>query len=120
MVKQLAPNPSKHPTVVLNPSKHPAYHDLNHQGRSGSVRLRFGGWNGSSSFRVFGSSGSSKEGVFVCFSTVQQRGRFWFRFSVPAKRFPAVSGSAFGSRWENGSDGSGFPVPVRFLGHPES
>ena len=86
------------------------------QGGPGSVRLRFG--DGTvRAVPVFGSGCSSKEGVLVCFSTVSQKGRFQFRF-----RF-----------LENGFGGSGsgvqflrkqfrrfrFPVPVRFLGHPE-
>ena len=51
---------------------------------------------------VFGSGGSSKEGVFVCFSTVSQRGRVRFRFWF----LENGSGSVFGS-CKNGSDGSG-------------
>ena len=61
---------------------------------------------------VFGSGGSFKDGVLVCFSTVSQRGRFRFRLgswktvptvpvprSVPAKTVPTVpvSGFRFGS-----------------------
>ena len=53
---------------------------------------------------VFGSGGSSTEGVFVCFSTVSQRGRFRFRF---LENGSGGSGSTFGS-CKNGSDGSGF------------
>ena len=65
--------------------------------RFGSVRLRFG--DGTvRAVPLFGSGGSSKEGGFVCFSTVSQRGRFRFRFletvpvprSVPAKTVPTV------------------------------
>ena len=44
--------------------------------------------------------------VFVCFSTVSQRGRFRFRFRF-LENGSGGSGSAFGS-CENGSDGSGF------------
>ena len=47
--------------------------------RFGSVRLQFGDKT-VRAVPVFGSGGSSKEGVFVCFSTVSQRGRFRFRF----------------------------------------
>ena len=47
--------------------------------RFGSVRLRFG--DGTvRAVPVFGSGGSSKEGVLVFFSTASQRGRFRFRF----------------------------------------
>ena len=60
-----------------------------------------------------------RRGVFVCFNTVSQRGRFRFRFRF-LENGSGGSGSAFGS-CESGSDGSGFrfrfPVPVRFLGH---
>ena len=71
--------------------------------RFGSVRLRFG--DGTvRAVPVFGSGGSSKEGVFVCLSTVFLReGRFRFRFRFLANS-SGGSGSAFGS-WENGSDG---------------
>ena len=80
--------------------------------RFGSVRLRFG--HGMvRAVPVFGSAGSSKEGVFLCFSTVSQRGRFRFRFRF-LENGSGSSGSLFGS-CGNGSDGSGF----RFLGHPE-
>ena len=73
--------------------------------RFGLVRLRFG--DGTvRAVPVFGSGGSSKEGVFVCFSTVSQRGRFRFRFRF-LENGSGGSGSAFGS-CENGSDGSGF------------
>ena len=76
--------------------------------RFGSVRLRFG--DGTvRAVPVFGSGGSSKKGVFACFSTVSQRGRFRFRFRF-LENGSGSSGSAFGS-CENGSD--------RFLGHPE-
>ena len=73
--------------------------------RFGSVRLRFGDRT-VRAVPVFGSSGSSNEGVFVCFSTVSQRGRFRFRFRF-LENGSGGSGSAFGS-CENGSDGSGF------------
>ena len=73
--------------------------------RFGSVRLRFG--DGTvRAVPVFGSGGSSKEGVFLFFSTISQRGRFRFRFRF-LENGSGGSGSAFGS-WENGSDGSGF------------
>ena len=81
--------------------------------RFGSVTVW--GWNGSSGFPVFGSGGSSKEGVFVCFSTVSQRGRFRFRFRF-LKNGSGGSGSAFSS-CENRFRRFRFPVPVRFLGH---
>ena len=75
----------------------------------GSVRLRFG--DGTvRAVPVFGSRGSSKEGVFLCFSTISHRGRFRFRFrfletvpavpvprSVPAKTVPTVPVSGSGS-----------------------
>ena len=75
--------------------------------RFGSVRLRFG----DGTVRVvpvFGSGGSSKEGVLdnVFFSTASQRGRFRFRFRF-LENGSGGSGSAFGS-CENGSGGSGF------------
>ena len=67
--------------------------------RFGSVRLRFGDRT-VRAVPVFGSGSSSKEGVFVCFSTVSQRGRF----PVPVRFLEngsGGSGSAFGS-CENG------------------
>ena len=75
--------------------------------RFGSVRLRFGD-GAVRAVPVFGSSGSSREGVFVCFSTVSHRGRFRFRFLktvpavpvprlVPAKTVPTVPVSGSGS-----------------------
>ena len=79
--------------------------------RFGSVRLRFE--DGTvRAVPVFGSGGSSGEGVFVCFSTVSQRGRFRFRFletvravpvarSVPGKTVPTVPVSGSGSVPEN-------------------
>ena len=77
--------------------------------RFGSVRLRFG--DGTvRAVPVFGSGGSSGEGVFVCFSTVSQRTvpvpvsvpgkRFWrFRFRVrfPGPPVPTVPVSGSGS-----------------------
>ena len=74
--------------------------------RFGSVRLRFGDRT-VRAVPVFGSGGSSKEGVFVCFSTVSQRGLFRFRFFRFLENGSGGSGSAFGS-CKNGSDGSGF------------
>ena len=67
---------------------------LNLQGGPGSVRFGY----------MF--SGSCKEGVFLSFSTISQRGRFQFRFRF-LENGSGGSGSAFGS-CENGSDGSGF------------
>ena len=49
-------------------------------------------------------SARNLEVVFVCLSTVWQRGRFRFRF---LENGSGGSGSTFGS-WENGSDCSGF------------
>ena len=72
--------------------------------RFGSVRLRFGDRT-VRAVPVFGSRASSKEGVFVCFSTVSQRGRFRFQFRF-LENGSGGSGSAFGS-CENGSEGSG-------------
>ena len=81
--------------------------------RFGSVRLRFG--DGTvRAVPVFGSGGSSKEVVFVCFSTVSQRGRFpgsW-------KTVPAVPVPRSVPAW-NRFRRFRFPVLVRFLGHPE-
>ena len=63
--------------------------------RFGSVRLRFG--DGTvRAVPVFGSGGSSEEGVFVCFSTVSQRGRFRFRFRF-LENGSGGSSSSFGS-----------------------
>ena len=77
------------------------------QGGPGSVWLRFGDGTVRAD-PVFGSGGSSKEGGFLCFSTISHRGRFRFRFletvpavpvprSVPAKTVPAVPVSGSGS-----------------------
>ena len=72
--------------------------------RFGSVRLRFG--DGTvQAVLVFGSGGSSKEGVLVFFSTASQRGRFRFRFWF-LENGSGGSGSDFGFG-KNGSDGSG-------------
>ena len=85
--------------------------------RFGSVRLRFGSTERFERFRfsvpavprrrgfLCVSVQFHKEGVFVCFSTVSQRGRrFRFRVRFLRKRFRRFR----------------FPVPVRFLGHPEN
>ena len=64
--------------------------------RFGSVRLRFGDGTVRAG-PVSGSGGSSREGVFVCFSTVSQRGRFRFRFRF-LENGSGGSGSGFGSR----------------------
>ena len=55
---------------------------------------------------VFGSGGSSKEGLLCVSVQFKQRGRFRFRFWFP-ENGSGGSSSAFAS-WENGSDG--FPV----------
>ena len=85
--------------------------------RFGSVRLRFGNRT-VRAVPVFGSAfSSSNEGVFVCFSTVSQRGRFRFPVSVPGKRFRRFQ---FRVRFlRKRFRRFRFPVPVRFLGHPE-
>ena len=75
------------------------------------VRLRFG--DGTvQAVPVFGSGGSSKEGVFVCFSTVfirEDGSGFGSWKTVPA--VPAPRGKRF-RRFR-------FPVPVRFLSRTE-
>ena len=84
--------------------------------RFGSVRLRFGGGTVPAG-PVFGSGGSSAQVVFLCFSTVQQGGTVPVPVLVPGKGFWRFR---FRFRfWEKRFRRFRFPVPVRFLSHPE-
>ena len=83
--------------------------------RFGSVRLRFGAGT-VQAVPVFGSAGSSAKKVFFVSVQFNRKGRFRFRFRF-LENGSGGSGSAFGFG-KNGSDGSRFPVPVRFLSHP--
>ena len=58
-----------------------------------------------------------QKGFFGVSVEFNRKGRFRLRFRF-LENGSGGSGSAFGS-CANGSDGSGFPVPVRFLSHPE-
>ena len=75
-----------------------------YQSGPGSVRFGYGlGMERFERFRFSVPAVPLRRGVFLCFSTISQRGRFRFRFRF----LENGSGGAFGS-WENGSDGSGF------------
>ena len=86
------------------------------QGGPGSVRLRFGGGT-VRAVPVFGSGGSSKEGVLnFCVSAQFSREDGPVPVSVPGKRFRRFRFRVrFLGKWFRRFR---FPVPVRFLGHP--
>ena len=96
----LGPPDPRPPKVLREDRKVQEIVNLNYcQGGPGSVRLRFG--DGTvRAVPVFGSGGSSGEGVFVCFSTVSQR-TVPVPASVPGKQFRR------------------FRFRFRFLGNPE-